>query len=163
VLVSHEGDEQVRQWSGPALFNGLQGQAGFADATSAAQRDETDLGATQQGTDGVLVAANERSELAGRECLAACPDVAGEWEEGRNRVWPEEVWVRPASSKAKAKAWTLANRCAGSLARALSTTCSTPSGSVGTFSVKEGGGVSVCWTASSENVPQKGGWPQSHS
>ncbi len=46
----------------------LHGKAGFADTTGASERDETDLGAAQQSTDGssLLFAPNEGSELRGQ-------------------------------------------------------------------------------------------------
>jgi hypothetical protein len=58
-------------------------------------------------------------------------------------VCPKGDSAREASSKAKAKACALAKRSFGSLAKALSTTCSTPTGRVGTFFVKGGGGAKV--------------------
>lgn len=58
-----------------------------------------------------------------------------------------------ASSRARAKAATLAKRSLGSLASAVITTCSTASGRSETRSRRGGGGVSTCWLAISKEVP----------
>src|SRR5215470_4600268 len=57
------------------------------------------------------------------------------------------AWL--ACSSAVANACTLAKRPFGSLASAVITTCSTSGKIVGTFSRNGGGGVMVCWTATS--------------
>src|SRR6266446_5020360 len=62
-----------------------------------------------------------------------------------------EVWL--ACSRAVAKAWTLAKRWRGSFASAVSITCSTAGGMLGTFWRKGGGGAITCWVHSSMNEP----------
>src|SRR5437764_2549117 len=54
-----------------------------------------------------------------------------------------------ACSRAVAKAWMLRKRCCGSFARAISTTCSTSEGMVGTFVRKGGGEANICWLTTS--------------
>src|SRR5215471_7973380 len=68
-----------------------------------------------------------------------------------------------ASSRAWAKACACSKRDCGSLARALSTTCSSADEIVGILVCKSGGGTDRCWLAISRIDPEKGGSPLSHS
>ena len=58
-----------------------------------------------------------------------------------------------ACSSALAKACRLAKRRCGSLARAISITCSTSGVIVGTLSCKDGREANMCWVAISVNDP----------
>ena len=58
-----------------------------------------------------------------------------------------------ACSRALAKAWRLAKRCWGSLAKAIMITFSTSGESVGSFSCKEAGVAKTCWLAISVKDP----------
>src|SRR6266436_7107007 len=68
-----------------------------------------------------------------------------------------------ACSKAVANSCTVGKRCCGTLASALSTTCSTAGGSFGIFSCKGGGGTLRCWLMTCHGFPWKGCSPLSHS
>lgn len=58
-----------------------------------------------------------------------------------------------ACSRALAKARRLEKRCCGSLARAISSTCSTSGEIVGNFSRKGERVANICWVAISVKVP----------
>ena len=58
-----------------------------------------------------------------------------------------------ACSRALAKAWRLAKRCWGSLAKAIMITFSTSGESAGSFSCKEAGVAKTCWLAISVKDP----------
>ena len=58
-----------------------------------------------------------------------------------------------ACSRAVANASTLMKRFSGSLARAMSNTCSTSLETFGTLSRRGGRGASICWVATSKKDP----------
>ena len=97
----------------------------------------------------------------GRE--AALRPASAEYPEARTGSVCPDASSRLASSNAMAKASTLAKRCAGSLARACSTTCSTSAKIIGTRSCNDGGSLVNCWNINSVTEPSKGRLPHSHS
>ena len=76
---------------------------------------------------------------------------------------PRICSVCHACSNASANACTLAKRSLGSLASAMSTTCSMAGGIVEVDSRKDGGGTARCWATISVREPSKGRVPLSHS
>jgi len=75
----------------------LYGQAGFADTTGASERDKTDFGATQRGTDGshLLIAPNEGSELRGQVVGGS---VSGSGERGSEVEWSRKRMIASVES-----------------------------------------------------------------
>lgn len=78
-------------------------------------------------------------------------------------VSPRVCSVCHVCSNASANACTLAKRSLGSLASALSTTCSIVGGIVEVVSRKDAGGTARCWATISVREPSKGQFPLSHS